>query len=795
MIRRFPILLAVMVAGANPATAQSNPALPSAAPSSADVIAAVARNIDVAASAERTDKAIPSITVALVDRRGVIWSAAWGTVDAADSRPATPATLYRAGSVSKLFTDVTVMKLVEQGKLDLDAPVTRYLPEFSPHNPFGVAITLRQLMTHRSGLVREPPRGNYFDATPKGQADTVASLNTTTLVAKPGAMTKYSNAGIAVVGEVVARVTGMRFEEAVRNLVLAPLGMTASSFVHADLKTPIAYAQMASFDGGRWAAPAIDLGTPAAGNLYTNVGDLGLFVTAMLNSGALPGGKGTLLQSSSLAEMWRAQYPAVPDARSFGLGFVLGELDGQRTIGHGGAVYGHATDVRLMPDAGIGVIVFSTVDAGPTAQRIGSFALRSLLAAREGKPLPQWVKTQRISDTAAASKSGRFVNGGDSVNVRVFDGGLVLDGPEVAAEVRQAGNRYYLDDAQYFSDTLAFAPDASWVELAGLRYARADWPRPAKPDAELASLIGEYGWDYNVLRIYQRDGKPYARIEWTDWAPLRRLEADRYAFPERVGLYPLESLRFERDASGKVTAALLGTIRFPRRDFGAEAEAAVRSVMNTGIDALRSSARAARPPVETSSAKASDLIALTQVEPGLRLDIRYAATNNFMGQKIYERAGAFMQRPAAEAIGRIHKSLTSQGFGLLIHDAYRPWYVTKMFWDATPPANRVFVADPSQGSRHNRGAAVDLTMVDLRTGAPIVTTGRYDEFSSRSYSNYVGGSDEQRWLREVLRTAMERDGFTVYSQEWWHFDRVGWRDYPIGNRSFQDLAAVPDKAK
>ncbi|MGH6614342.1 serine hydrolase [Sphingomonas sp.] len=790
MIRRFPILVAVMVAVVSPAAAQTNPAAPSAA-----VIAAAAHNIDVAARAERKDKAIPSIAVALVDRTGVIWSAAWGTVDAADSRPATPTTLYRAGSVSKLFTDVAVMKLVEQGKLDLDAPVTRYLPEFSPHNPFGVAITLRQLMTHRSGLVREPPRGNYFDATPKGQADTVASLNATSLVAKPGTMTKYSNAGIAVVGEVVARVTGMPFEEAVRKLVLTPLGMAASSFTRADLKTPVAYAQMASFDGGRWAAPALDLGTPAAGNLYTNVGDLGRFVTSMLNSGALPGSNDTLLRSGSLAEMWRAQYPVAADARSFGLGFVLGTLDGQRTLGHGGAVYGHATDVRFMPDAGIGVIVFSTVDAGPTAQRIGTFALRSLLAARDGKPLPQWLQTQRISGAAATAKSGRFVAGQDSVNVRVFDGGLVLDGPEVAAEVRQASDHNYLDDAQYFSDALAFAPDASWVELAGRRYARADWPRPAKPDAELAGLIGDYGWDYNVLRIYQRDGKPYARIEWTDWAPLRRLEADRYAFPEGVGLYPLESLRFERNASGKVTAALLGAIRFPRRDFGAEAEAAIRSVMNTGIDALRAKARAAVPPVETTALKASDLVALTAVDPGIRLDIRYAATNNFMGQKIYERVGAFMQRPAAEAVGRIHKSLAAQGFGLLIHDAYRPWYVTKMFWDATPPTNRIFVADPSQGSRHNRGAAVDLTMVDLRTGAPIVTTGRYDEFSSRSYSNYVGGSDEQRWLREVLRTAMERDGFTVYSQEWWHFDRVGWRDYPIGNQSFQDLAAVPDTVK
>ena len=784
MIRPLLILSVAVAVAISPAAAQSShPAIP------APVVAAAARNIEAAARAELKDKAIPSIAVALVDRSGVIWTAAWGTADAAGTQPASPATLYRAGSVSKLFTDVAVMRLVEQGKIDLDAPVTRYLPEFSPHNPFGTAITLRQLMTHRSGLVREPPRGNYFDATPKGQADTVASLNDTTLVAKPGTITKYSNAGLAVVGEVVARITGMPFENAVRTLVLAPLGMNASSFTRAELKTPVAYAQMASFDGGRWQAPAFDLGTSAAGNLYTNVGDLGLFVTSLLNAGALPGGNGALLRSASLAEMWRPQYEVPPGARRFGLGFILGTLDGQRTVGHSGAVYGHVADVRMMPDAGIGVVVFSTVDAGPAADRIGTFALRSLLAAREGTALPQWLQTRRISGADAVRKSGRFVNGGDSGNVRVFDGGLVLDGPEVAAEVRQNGDHYYLDDAQYFSDALSFAPDASSVELAGRRYTRTDWQRPSRPDAELGSLIGEYGWDHNILRVYQRDGRPYVRIEWTGWSPLRRLEADHYAFPERLGLYPLESLRFERNASGKVTAAMLGAIRFPRRDFGAEAEAAVHSVMTTGIDALRTAARAASPPAEASPVKMPDLVALTAIDPGIRLDIRYATTNNFMGQKIYERVGAFMQRPAAEAIGRVHRSLASQGFGLMIHDAYRPWYVTKMFWDATPPPNRIFVADPSQGSRHNRGAAVDLTMVDLATGAPIVTTGRYDEFSSRSYSNYVGGSDEQRWLREVLRTAMERDGFTVYSQEWWHFDLVGWQDYPIGNRSFQDIAS------
>ncbi|MCW6531025.1 serine hydrolase [Sphingomonas sp. MMSM20] len=758
----------------------ASPAALAAPAASGDVItppqvAAVAARVAAAAQAEVADKQIPSIAIALVDRSGVVWQQAWGDAGAADS-------LYRAGSVTKLLTDVAVMKLVEQGRLDLDAPVTRYLPDFHPHNPFGAPITLRQLMTHRSGLVREPPRGHYFDAATKGEADTVASLNQTTLVARPGTITKYSNAGIAVVGEVIARVMRMPYERAIGELVLSPLGMNASGLSRAALKHPVARAQMASFDGARFPAPSFDLGTPAAGSLYTNGTDLGRFVRMLLDRGALPGGK-TLLRADTLEGMWRAQYP---DGK-YGLGFALGSSAGVRTVGHGGAVYGFATDVRLAPEAGVGVIVFSTVDAGTSARRLGDFALASLLAAQRGGDAPVWLRSTAIGGERAARLSGRFVDGDDSVNLRVYQGGLVLDAPEAAGEVREAGGRVLLDDAQTFDDRLALDPAGQWVEFAGRRYTRAEWRRPPPPDAELSALIGEYGFDHNILRIYQRDGKPYVRIEWTDWRPLGRVAADVYAFPADRGLYPHEQLRFERDRDGKVIAAMLGDIRFPRRDFGAEAEAAVRATMRSGIADLRRAALSATPPAEPPTARAADLVAIRRITPGIRLDIRYATPNNFTGHPIYESAGAFMQRPAAEALGRVQRELGDQGFGLLIHDAYRPWYVTKIFWDATPPQNRMFVADPSQGSRHNRGAAVDLTMIDLKTGTPIVTTGRYDEFSSRSYTDYVGGSDEQRWLREVLRRAMERNGFTVYPEEWWHFDLDGWQAYPIGNQTFEQL--------
>jgi D-alanyl-D-alanine dipeptidase len=193
------------------------------------------------------------------------------------------------------------------------------------------------------------------------------------------------------------------------------------------------------------------------------------------------------------------------------------------------------------------------------------------------------------------------------------------------------------------------------------------------------------------------------------------------------------------------------------------------------------------PPKETGTFRETDLIELIKLDPTLRLDIRYAKANNFLGRPVYQEARAFLQRPAAEALVRANKKLRQKGYGLLIFDGYRPWSVTKIFWDATPDDKKQFVADPREGSRHNRGCAVDLSLFDLKTGKEVRMPGAYDEMTERSHVNYQGGTGKSRRLRDLLRSAMETEGFVVYEHEWWHYDYKDWKEYPILNISFSEI--------
>jgi D-alanyl-D-alanine dipeptidase len=206
------------------------------------------------------------------------------------------------------------------------------------------------------------------------------------------------------------------------------------------------------------------------------------------------------------------------------------------------------------------------------------------------------------------------------------------------------------------------------------------------------------------------------------------------------------------------------------------------------VEELRAEALRATPPQESGTFLHPDLVEVVRLDPTIKLDIRYATTNNFLGTPVYTEARAFLQRPAAEAVVRANHELKSQGYGLIIHDGYRPWYVTNIFWDAVLADKKNFVADPAKGSMHNRGCAVDISLYDLKTGSEVTMPSGYDEMTDRAFADYAGGTAEERARRAVLRQAMEKQGFAVIPDEWWHFDYKDWKQYPILNVRFEDLS-------
>ncbi len=736
---------------------------------------------------EMADKELPGVSIALVEDRQIVWQQGYGFSDPKAKTPITADTVFRVGSVSKLFTDIAVMQQVERGKIDLDAPVTKYLPDFQPRNSFGKPKTLRQLMSHRSGLVREPPTGSYFDSSNPTLGETIKSLNQTALVYAPETRTKYSNAGIATVGYVLEKTQKQPFADYLKRSLLEPLGMKQSGFKPtAEITKNLARAQMWTVFGKTFDAPVFELGIAPAGSMYTTTGDLARFASALFAAdNNLPG---SILKKATLEKMWTPQFAAPNQKSGFGLGFSLSELEGHRQVGHGGAIYGFSTQLSILPNDKLGVIVVATEDfSNGVTSRIADAALKAMLAERENKSIPQPGITAPIDSNFAKKIAGRYTSGDKTIDLIERGGNLSILNGGFQARLRSLGGAFVVDDKFAFGTRVVPNAEGNSITVGNETFKRIPTGKPAPVPDKWRALVGEYGPDYDTLYIFERDGKLWTLIEQFEFDPLEQVSENVFKFPNR-GLYDGEQLVFTRDASGRATQVVAAGVAFKRRQVGPEEGAQQLHIQPLRpVNELLKEALSAQPPKETGDFRPTDLVELTKLDPTIKLEIRYATTENFAGTVFYSQARAFMQRPAAEAVVRVNRKLREQGYGLLVHDAYRPWYVTKVFWDAMPDDKKIFVADPSQGSRHNRGAAVDLTLYDLKTGNPVEMVSTYDETTDRAYPDYPGGTDLQHWHRKLLRDAMESEGFTVYEAEWWHFDYQDWRKYRIGNLRFEDI--------
>jgi len=700
---------------------------------------------DGGAAAEHAAKAIPSIALALVDRTGTIHTETAGFSDAKGQVPAGGRTAYRLGSFAGLFSELTILRLVREGYVRLDAPIGDYLPELRGHPDTLGRISVGDLLHHRSGL----PRELHHD-----------SLDGAGFVALPARMRKYSNADRQLLDRVIARVTGMPIEQAQAERLFRPAGMTDTAL---DIGNPSgSSAIVAPFDAPRFAPPT------AAGSWISTIDDLAALARTMLKDARSTAGLGD-----------HGSPPLDTGYRPLTLG-------SQRGFAYAGGAPGHTAHLAMLPESGLAAIALLAIDNAPVvAERLAMHALGGGLSRQTGRDAAAYPVTTPVSPDYARRAAGTYRAGDAVVTLRTLNGRLYLESGTIRGEVRRRGADHVVDDLTAWSDALAIAPDFGRVSLGDRHFdrTRIAFPPPAAPEFE--ALIGDYGADYDHIRIYERGGHAFALVNGSSQEPLSRIDADTYAFSATSGLHRLETLHFSREPSGRGRSISLSGTELPRRDFGLEMDDRTRA-MARFADTLRTDALAATPPVEKRE-RQSDLVELAAMVPAIRLDMRYATTENFMGIPFYEAKRAFLQRPAAEAVARAQKTLMAAGYGLAVHDAYRPWYVTRMFWDAMPQEGRIFLADPAEGSRHNRGCAIDVTLYDLATGQNVVMPGAVDEVSSHSSPLYLGGTSRQRWLRDLLKDSMEAEGFTVDAYEWWHFDHPDWPKYPILNTPFDRI--------
>jgi D-alanyl-D-alanine dipeptidase len=336
-----------------------------------------------------------------------------------------------------------------------------------------------------------------------------------------------------------------------------------------------------------------------------------------------------------------------------------------------------------------------------------------------------------------------------------------------------------------------FAPSATAQSAKHATESILPGPKPPDAPLEWKQLVGIYRYssyenpDQTVILLergrhlfLQSQGSPTKSVEIREPQGVVSIDDGNGRWYEHT---------VWRDDNGILHFSYLTEI-YSREDSGSDPTHSYHVTPAQPVEELREKALKLAPPAERGPFRKPELVELGTLDPAIHLDIRYASANNFLSTPVYTQARAFMQRPAAEALLRVLRKLQPLGYGLLIHDAYRPWYVTKIFWDATPPAGKIFVADPRKGSKHNRGCAVDLTLYDVATGRAVEMPGLYDEMSPRSFPNFPGGTSLQRWHRDLLRRAMESEGFTVNEDEWWHFDYKDWKQHGILNVPFEKIA-------
>lgn len=503
---------------------------------------------------------ITGIAIALVDDQETVWAEGFGVVRG-DS-------IFRCGSISKVFNAVAVAQLAEQGKLDLDAPMESFGPGLLPVNPFETngPVTLRQLLCHRSGMIREAPVGGYFDDSEPGLDGLLKSVVSCVLVNPPNTKTRYSNVAPSIAGKVVELVSGMSYDRYQRQFILGPLDMNRSAWRLRDVpRGSLAPARMRVADGqGGFhtiAAPVFDFGILPAGNLFTTVGDLARFISMLAANGKDHNGN-QVLEPETLAKMFTPQLTS--DTTGFGLGFSVGKFGEHKSVGHSGAVYGFSSSLSFLPGPKLGVVVLGNEDiVNARIQHLADLALNLMLEAKTGAKAPAVPPPVTLAREDLAALAGDYESQSYWAKLEVQGDRLVgsVSGQRVNF-VPLAPTRFRADARIYDGVTGNFKRDgagpASGFSIGAQTFVRVpEHPAPL-PEAWRAYL-GSYGPAFIPLVVSERHGHLYAMTE--NMVDYRLRPINRHSFGMPPGMYFDEQLVFlGHKASAPPAVSLAGMV-------------------------------------------------------------------------------------------------------------------------------------------------------------------------------------------------------------------------------------------
>ena len=315
----------------------------------------------------------------------------------------------------------------------------------------------------------------------------------------------------------------------------------------------------------------------------------------------------------------------------------------------------------------------------------------------------------------------------------------------------------------------------------------------AKPvPKDVNSLLGLYYGNGSVFLLREEKGilqivyhtDPEDRgFTYANIFPLKKIHFDSYSMNEEGPLLSAEAtVHFERDSDGNGIVCKIGGKRFARDFFPGEGNKVTRLEKHADYQSLKEAASQAAMPAKLQQGQPGRIVRIRSVVPNVKFDLRYTDSNNIFGVPLFEATEAFAEAETVSALIKAADKLSARGFGLLVWEGYRPWYVSKLAFDLLPKDKKDMLPAPDKGEDRNTGRTVDVSLYDLVTGEAVNMISDFDEVSVRQYPGFTGGTERQRNLRDMLAAVMKECGFTQGKEEWWHFtfgDTNGWQHLNI----------------